>query len=102
MSTDTDLRRRVVELEDRVEELEQLLGDDDVDETQSTDFEPVDQLHPKTVIEDIPGAHSDGVTVETVLQRLEEHGFDDPDEEIDKLRRRGEIYNPTNGLVKVV
>lgn len=100
MSAD-NLEQRVVELEDRIEELEALLGTD-VESTQSTGAETEDRTHPKTVVEDIPDAHGDGVVIETVLRRLDEEGFDNPEAELDKLRRRGEIYNPSRSIVKVV
>ncbi len=108
MSSTDDLEQRVVELESRVEELEQLLDDEaPTDETSEIDIigtsdHDDDKPHPRDVINDIPGARSDGVVIETVIRRLGEEGFDDPEAEVDKLRRRGEIYSPTRDFIKVV
>lgn len=110
MSADADLEQRVVELEERVDELEQQLGDSleaPTDETSEIEIVGTsdiddDKPHPKDVINDIPGAHGDGIVIETVLRRLDEEGFDEPEEEVDKLRRRGEIYNPSRDFIKVV
>lgn len=109
MSVD-DLQQRVGALEQRVAELEQLLdsvgiptddsdGDpDETDETHEANLQP----HPKDVIAELSGAREDGVDLAFVLHRLRQAGFDDPDGEIDRLRRHGEIYEPSADLIKVV
>lgn len=115
MSAD-NLEQRVVELEDRVKELEQLLGDDvDTeppekivpmpDEYPSLDSNDRDQrkgVHAREIISRIPGVRDDGVPREDVVEALAQEGFDNPGEEVDKLRRQGDIYNPKPRLIKVV
>lgn len=109
MSSTDELHDRIGELEDRVADLEALVGDhadggDDVDEAVVTDaieWTP-DGPQPKEVIADIPGAHVDGVRHEQAIEQLRQEGFDDPDGQLNKLRREGEIYEPQSGLIKVV
>lgn len=103
MSAD-DLQQRVGELEDRVAELEQLLdGDGATDEANETrETHESNPRHPKAIIEELPGADGDGVDTETVIDRLEREGFNDAEKKIDQLRQRGEIYNPRQGLIRVV
>lgn len=55
----------------------------------------------KDLIKQLPGACEDGARIEEVQDMLSQSEFD-AEEEIKKLRRRGEIYNPDDGLVKVV
>lgn len=111
-----DLEQRVVELENRVEELEQLIGDDvDTEPAEKIvalpdEFQQLDPVghdyrkgvHAREVIARVPGATEDGATRADVVEALAKEGFDDPEEEVDKLRRQGEIYNPSDSLVKVV
>lgn len=111
MSVDDQLEQRVVELEDRVAELEQLLNAavettevPEADDIVGVDTGRSDESHPQPldVIREIPGAYDDGVEIETVIATLEDEGINDPEERINELRRRGEIYNPSQDVVKVV
>lgn len=97
------LLKDVSELEKRISDLEQLVKEEDKERSlppTRTDVHD-DTVHPKEVIESLPGAREDGVPVETVFSRLAEEGFD-PTRQVDKLRRHGEIYNPTPDLIRVV
>lgn len=112
-----ELEQRVIELENRIEELEQQLLDDGAnaeptekivpmpDEVQQLD--PVGHdyrkgVHAREVISRVPGATEDGATRGDVVEALAKEGFDEPDEEVDRLRRQGDIYNPRRNLIKLV
>lgn len=104
MSTTDELQQRINELEDRIEELEQSITTDEttVGGNESVPSIDHDRQHPKDVIADTLGAQDDGAWRQHVLDALERAGFDDPEEEVDQLRRRGEIYEPSPKLIKVV
>lgn len=105
MSVD-DLQQRVGALEQRVAELEQLLDHDGISTDDSGEayetHEADDQTHPIDVIAEVHGARDDGAWLEHVTEALEREGFGDPQEEVDQLRRRGEIYTPEPELIRVV
>lgn len=103
----TDLEQQLLEeidyLENRVTKLKLLVKnelnpEDDYMPTVTEDNKP----NPRSVIEQLPGARGDGVRIDTVLDRLRREGFDDPTQQVKKLRRQGDIYNPDPEFIKVV
>lgn len=115
-NTNDDLEQRVVELESRVKELEQLLDDEaDAEPAEKIvalpdEFQQLDpvghddrkDIHAREIISRVPGVTEDGATREDVVEALAKEGFDEPDEEVDRLRRQGDIYNPRRNLIKLV
>lgn len=113
-----DLEQRVIELENRVEELEALLGDDVDAEPEPAEkivalpdeyqpLNPTDRdqrkgVHAREIISRVPGVRDDGAPRADVVEALAKEGFDEPGEEVNKLRRQGDIYNPRENLIKVV
>lgn len=71
-----------------------------IEDSVSQDSVSLDQTL-KDIIRQLPGACEDGARIEEVLNVLSQ-SESDAEEEIKKLRRRGEIYEPDDGLVKVV
>jgi Predicted ATPase involved in replication control, Cdc46/Mcm family len=56
----------------------------------------------KTLIEDIESEYDEGAPVDVVGERAEEAGMDASkvEHEIEKLRRQGEVYEPTSGHLR--
>lgn len=115
MSVD-NLEQRVIELENRVEELEALLDADIEAEPAEKivalpeEFQHLDPVghdyrkgvHARAIIERVPGVRDDGAPRADCVEALAQEGFDEPGKELDELRRQGDIYNPRKGLIKVV
>lgn len=102
-----ELQQEIKTLQERVDTLEQFVEADDTHEDESTfEVEILDEgteeqtrTYPKQVIAD--ACDDDGVDLQDARAALRNAGYD-PDDEIEQLLRRGEIYQPFSDILRVV
>jgi len=58
----------------------------------------------KSIVAELEAEHDEGAPIEVVFERAGEEGLDhlDAKHEIEKLRKQGDVYEPTDGYLRVV
>jgi len=71
-------------------------------ETSNEEREKIKEV--KSVIAEIEGQYEEGAHTNIILEKIREKldWVDDPKDELKNLRRRGEIYEPTQGRIRTV